>query len=100
MKQGGYLIRRKVTILEYRRGLAFARPDNRVHTDWQWPISGVHSILTEKTALAGEGRGVHRARPLPFTLFNITYKVAVYAPAERADTLPLFHLYPVCNLWS
>jgi hypothetical protein len=29
----------------------------------------------------------------PFTLFTITYKVAVYAPAERADTLTLFHLY-------
>ncbi len=27
------------------------------------------------------------ARPPPFTLFNITYKVAVYAPAERACTL-------------
>ncbi len=25
---------------------------------------------------------------------TITYKVAVYAPAERADTLPLFLLYP------
>jgi hypothetical protein len=28
---------------------------------------------------------------------TITYKVAVYAPAERADTLPEFHLYPICN---
>jgi hypothetical protein len=34
------------------------------------------------------------ARPSPFTLFTITYKVAVYAPAERADILPLFLLYP------
>jgi hypothetical protein len=34
------------------------------------------------------------ARPPPFTIVNITYKVAVYAPAERADTVPLFHLYP------
>jgi hypothetical protein len=24
----------------------------------------------------------------------------VYAPAERADTLPLFHLYPICTLWT
>ncbi len=44
-----------------------------------------------KLAQAGEGGG---ARPPPFTLFSITYKVAVYAPAERAGTLPLFHLYP------
>ncbi len=36
------------------------------------------------------------ARPRPFTLFTITYKVAVavYDPAEKADTLTLFHLYP------
>jgi hypothetical protein len=30
---------------------------HRVHTDWQWPISGVHSILMEKSALPGEGGG-------------------------------------------
>ncbi len=29
----------------------------------------------------------------PFTLFTITYKVAVNALAERVDTLHLFHLY-------
>ncbi len=34
------------------------------------------------------------ARPPPFTLCTITYKVALYDPAERADTLPLFNLYP------
>ncbi len=33
-------------------------------------------------------------RPPPFTLFTIMYKVAVNAPAERADTLPLYRLYP------
>ncbi len=30
---------------------------HRVHTEWQWPISGVHFIMTEKSALAGEGGG-------------------------------------------
>jgi hypothetical protein len=34
------------------------------------------------------------ARPSPFTISTITYKVVVYAPAVRADTLPLFLLYP------
>jgi hypothetical protein len=37
------------------------------------------------------------ARPPPsYSIVTITYKVAVYALAERAgaDTLPLFHLYP------
>jgi hypothetical protein len=26
--------------------------------------------------------------------------LAVFAPAEGADTLPLFVLYPYCTLWS
>ncbi len=38
--------------------------------------------------------GCGGARPPPFILFTISYKVAVYAPAERADTPALFHLYP------
>jgi hypothetical protein len=68
-------------------------PNHRVHRDWQCPIFGVQSIMMEKSALAGEGGG-GGARPPPFTLVTITYKVAVYAPTKRADTLPLFHLYP------
>ncbi len=53
----------------------------------------------EKSALAYEGGG-GGARPAPFTQATITYKVAVYAPAERADTLILFNLWPytVCIL--
>jgi hypothetical protein len=47
--------------------------------------------MMDKSALASEGGGAH---PLPFTLVTITYKVAVYAPAEKADTLSLIHLYP------
>ncbi len=43
---------------------------------------------------------MHGARPPSFTLFNIMYKVVVYAPAKRADTLPLFHLFPICILLS
>ncbi len=43
-----------------------------------------------KLAQAGEvGGGAH---PSPFTTFTIISKVAVYAPAEWADTLTLFHL--------
>ncbi len=34
------------------------------------------------------------SRPPSFTISTITYKVVVYAPAERADTLHLFLLYP------
>jgi hypothetical protein len=46
-----------------------------------------------KSAQSGEGEGVHALPPL--TLSTITsIKVVVYAPAARADTLPLFLLYP------
>ncbi len=38
--------------------------------------------------------GVRGARPPPFSLFTITNKDAVYTPAERADTIPVFQLYP------
>jgi hypothetical protein len=44
-----------------------------------------------KSALASEGGG---CTPTPFTISTITYKVAVYAPIERADTHPLLLLYP------
>ena len=43
-----------------------------------------------KLGWAGEGGG--DARPPPFITFTITSKVAVYAPAEWADTVTLFHL--------
>ncbi len=68
-----------------------------VHTEWQWLISGVHSIMMEKSALTRE---VGVARLPTFTLFTITYKVAVYTPDERADTLTLFHLYPLYVLFA
>ncbi len=43
-----------------------------------------------KLAQAGGGGG---ARPAPFITFTtITSKVAVYAPAEWADTLTVVHL--------
>ncbi len=47
-----------------------------------------HSIMRVKSAQAGE---VGDCSPTPFPS---TYKVVVYASAERADTLPLFLLYP------
>ncbi len=63
---------------------------HRVHTEWKRLLSGVHSIMMKKLAQAGEDGC---ARPPPFTLLTITYKVAVYASAEWADTLTLFHLF-------
>jgi hypothetical protein len=53
-------------------------------------LSGVHSIMRLKLAWLVRVGG---ASPPPFTTITITSKVAVYAPAEWADTLTLFHLY-------
>jgi hypothetical protein len=68
---------------------------HRVHTEWQLSLSSVRPITMEKSALAGEGGG---CMPTPLQPITITYKVAVYAPAERTDTLSLFHPYPVCTV--
>ncbi len=60
------------------------------YTELQPLLSGVHSVMRVKSVLAGEGGG---APPPPLITFTLTSKVAVYAPAEWADTLTLFHLY-------
>ncbi len=50
-----------------------------------------------KISQAGEGGELACSSPLIISI--ITYKVVVYAPAERADTLPIVLLYPYCTLW-
>jgi hypothetical protein len=37
--------------------------DRRVQIDWQWPLSGVHTIMMVNSAKLCEGGGVH-AHPL------------------------------------
>jgi hypothetical protein len=78
-----------ISIVQYSQ---LATLENTEYTEWQWLLSGVHFIMMVKSAQPGEGGGV--ARPPPFTLSTITSKVVVFIPAERADTLPLFLLYP------
>ncbi len=51
--------------------------NHRVHKEWQWSLSGVYSIMKEKSAQPGTG-----ARLPPFTISTIPYKVVVYAPAD------------------
>jgi hypothetical protein len=73
---------------------------HRVHTEWQRPLSRVHSVMMEKLAQVGEGGGVH-ALPLLLYISIITYKFVVYAPTERADTLPPISslpLYVLCGI--
>jgi hypothetical protein len=44
-------------------GKQFVGSEHRVHTESQWSISGVHSIMMENPALADEGGG---CTPTPF----------------------------------
>jgi hypothetical protein len=83
-KGEGFLSREfSVVSFYYQVYRYFTQPQaHKVQTEWQRPLSGLHYIMIEKLDQAG------------LTIFTITYKVAVYAPAERADTLPLFPLYP------
>jgi hypothetical protein len=37
--------------------------EDRVHTEWQWPLSGVHPIMMVKSAQPGGGGG---CTPTPF----------------------------------
>ncbi len=46
-----------------------------------------------KSAQPGVGGG-YTASTSPFIISTVTYKVVVYIPAERADRLPLYLLYP------
>jgi hypothetical protein len=47
--------------------------------------------MMEKSAQPGTDGG---CTPSPFYSIYITIKVVVHAPAERADTLPVFLFYP------
>ncbi len=53
------------------------------NTEWQWPLSGIHSIMIEKLAQAGEGGG---ARPPPFHY--------IYHHVQTCDE-PLAHIQKV-----
>ncbi len=74
------------------------------YTEWQRPLSGLHSIMMDKMVQAGENGGARHARPPPFTISTTKYKVVVCAPAEGADSPPPpFLLYPslyvLCGYW-
>ncbi len=40
--------------------------DHRVHTEWQWPLPGVHSIMMEKSAQPAEDKGCTLHAPSHF----------------------------------
>ncbi len=62
-------------------------PDLRAHTEWAIADFRHSSHHDRKNSLAGEGGGY---MPTLFQPIIIMYKVAVYTPAERADTFTYF----------
>ncbi len=71
---------------------------HRVHTEWQWPFSGVHFIMMEKFALAGGGGERMRT-----SLHNIYHHVHhVYGTLQLREQLhsPYFYSIPFYTLWS
>ncbi len=70
--------------------------DHRVHTEWQWPLSGVHSNMREKLAKASEGGG---CTPIPFHyIYHHVQSCGVCSSWEGRytppfSTLPLYIYY-------
>jgi hypothetical protein len=68
---------------------------HRVHIGGRVEKGEVYPRSTHRVATAAFWSTFHhdgKIRPFHYTVFTITYKVAEYAQAERADTLPVFHL--------
>ncbi len=79
--------------------------EERVQLDWQWPLSGVHSIMMVYSTEPGEGGG---ARPPPFNLPSPSTRVVSPSPPLHKKTseqilhckksLVAFRPQPGCHL--
>ncbi len=61
-----YVLSRRLVLTLSHSPILPTVPVHRVPTEWQWPLSGVHSIMMVKSAQPGEGGGVHA---LPLSLY-------------------------------
>jgi hypothetical protein len=66
------------------------------YTDWQRPLSGVHSVMLEKLAHAGEGGGMH-FHPLSVYLPSLT-KLWCTLQLRGQIHSPDFYSTPICTL--
>jgi hypothetical protein len=66
----------------------FSAFDHRVHTEWQLPLSDVHSITSDKLAQFGEGGG---ARPPHSKLCTLQVRRQIHSP--------YFYSTPIGILW-
>jgi hypothetical protein len=67
-------------------------PNHRAHIVAK-ATSGVHIFMRVKSAQTSEG-GWCTPTPFNYCISTITYKVVVYTPTERANTLPYFSSTP------
>ncbi len=72
-------------------------PPTTEYTEWQRPLSGVHSVMMEKLSQAGEGAGVH-AHPLLLYLLSRT-KFWCTLQLRGQIHSPYFYSTPICTLW-
>ncbi len=86
------------THFHFNFSLAY-RIGHRVHTEWQWPLSGVHSIKIEKaaqTAQPGEGVG---CTPTPLSP-NLPSHTKLWCTLQLRGQIhsPIYLLYPyICK---
>ncbi len=87
------------SFLSFPLPLQFDRPLHRVHTERQWPLSGVHSIMRVKSAQPGGGGGW---KPFPFhSIYHHEESCDVCSSWEGRYTHPSPHFTssPKCTLW-
>jgi hypothetical protein len=73
---------------------------HRVHTEWQWPRFGVHSIMMEKSPQPGENGG---CTPAPFRyIYHLVQSCGVRSSWEGRFTPPSSTLpqYLLCDWYS
>ncbi len=69
-----------------------------VYTEWQWPLSGVHSIMMEKFAQPGEGGEVH-ADTLSLYLPSRTKLRCMLQLKGQIHSPKIFYSIHICTLW-
>ncbi len=75
-------------------------PGHRVHTEWQWPLSGVHSIMMEKLVHPGEDGGGGCTPTAYHYIYHYVRICGVRSSWGGRYTPHIFYSTTVCNLRS
>ncbi len=70
---------------------------HRVHIEWQWPLSGVYSIMMEKSAQPGAGGG---CTPTPFHSIYLPSRTKLQCTLQLRGQMHPHYFYstPICTL--